>query len=154
MPSLLLVKVGFVVSTLTDKTLEAELVLPSASVALAVMSVVVFSAKVTFLLKFPLSSAVVVPNELKTLNNSTVEFACALPVIVTEASVTYTLRAVDLNKFNINAESGVVTYKITPNVVPATPDNIVITATDIAGNTETHNVVITMVIKLAVKTLL
>jgi hypothetical protein len=40
-------------------------VLPSASVALAVMSVVVFSAKVTFLLKFPLSSAVVVPNELK-----------------------------------------------------------------------------------------
>jgi hypothetical protein len=79
------------------KTLEVELVLPSASVALAVMSVVVFSAKVTFLLKFPLSSAVVVPNEL-----------------------------------------------------PATPDNIVITATDIAGNTETHNVVITMVIKLAV----
>jgi hypothetical protein len=77
-----LVKVGFVVSTLTDKTLEAELVLPSASVALAVMCVV--------------------------------------------------------------------TYKITPNVVPATPDNIVITATNIAGNTETHNVVITMVIKLAV----
>jgi hypothetical protein len=57
------VKVGFVVSTLTDKTLEVELVLPSASVALAVISVVVFSAKVTFLLKFPLSSAVVVPNE-------------------------------------------------------------------------------------------
>jgi hypothetical protein len=79
MPSLLLVKVGFVVSTLTDKTLEAELVLPSASVALAVMSVEV--------------------------NGD-------------EASVTYTLRAVDLNKFNINAESGVVTYKITPNVVP------------------------------------
>jgi hypothetical protein len=43
MPSLLLVKVGFVVSTLTDKTLEAELVLPSASVALAVMSVVVLN---------------------------------------------------------------------------------------------------------------
>jgi hypothetical protein len=48
MPSLLLVKVGFVLSTLTDKTLEVELVLPSASVALAVISVVVFSAKVTF----------------------------------------------------------------------------------------------------------
>jgi hypothetical protein len=28
-----------------------------------------------------------------------------------EASVTYTLRAVDLNKFNINAESGVVLTK-------------------------------------------
>jgi hypothetical protein len=71
------VKVGFVVSTLTDKTLEVELVLPTTSIA----------------------------------------------------SVTYTLRAVDLNKFNINAGSGIVTYKTTPNVVTTTPDNIVITAT-------------------------
>jgi hypothetical protein len=43
-------------------------------------------------------------------------------VNVDDASVTYSLRAVDLIKFNINAESGVVTYKLTPNLVPATPD--------------------------------
>jgi hypothetical protein len=48
-----------------------------------------------------------------------------------EASVTYTLRAVDLNKFNINAGSGIVTYKTIPNVVTTTPDNIVITATGV-----------------------
>jgi hypothetical protein len=35
-------------------------------------------------------------------------------------------------------------------VVTTTPDNIVITATDIAGNTETHNVAIIAMDKLAV----
>jgi hypothetical protein len=36
------VKVGFVMSTLTDKTLEVELVLPTTSIALAVMFVIAF----------------------------------------------------------------------------------------------------------------
>jgi cellulose synthase/poly-beta-1,6-N-acetylglucosamine synthase-like glycosyltransferase len=91
------------------------------AVALAVISVVVFSAKVTFLLKFPLSSAVVVPNELKTLNNSTVEFACALPVIVTMVLlVMLSLLLMPMSSVVANAKlSGVVSSNFWVNFVAA-----------------------------------
>jgi hypothetical protein len=69
-------------STLTDKTLEVELVLPTTSIALAVMFVIAFSAKVILLLKFPLSSAMVSPNKVKPLNNFITVPASALPIMV------------------------------------------------------------------------
>ncbi|CAB5498340.1 beta strand repeat-containing protein [Bathymodiolus thermophilus thioautotrophic gill symbiont] len=62
-----------------------------------------------------------------------------------DTSVKYTLRTADLLKFNINADSGIVTYKTAPSAITATLDNIVITATDIAGNSQTHNVAIAIV---------
>ena len=61
-----------------------------------------------------------------------------------DANVKYTLRAVDLVKFNINVDTGIVVYKTIPGI---TTDNIVITATDIAGNAKTHNVEITVMDK-------
>ncbi|AYQ56471.1 hypothetical protein MS2017_0743 [Bathymodiolus thermophilus thioautotrophic gill symbiont] len=62
-----------------------------------------------------------------------------------DASVKYTLRAADLLKFNIDADSGIVTYKTALTAATLTADNIVITATDIAGNTSIRNVAITVV---------
>ncbi len=132
-------KVTLAENTTTDITAKATDADGNTSSASSVLSVSVDTTKPTFTSS---NEGMGVVNRFNAVYNAEVNGD--------EASVTYTLRAVDLNKFNINAESGVVTYKITPNVVPATPDNIVITATNIAGNTETHNVVITMVIKLAV----
>ena len=132
-------KVTLAENTTTDITAKATDADGNTSSTSSVLSVSVDTTKPTFTSS---NEGMGVVNRFNAVYNAEVNGD--------EASVTYTLRAVDLNKFNINAESGVVTYKITPNVVPATPDNIVITATNIAGNTETHNVVITMVIKLAV----
>jgi hypothetical protein len=57
-----------------------------------------------------------------------------------DADVEYTIDKTD--KFNIDKNTGVVTYKTTPTVVTSEADNIVITATDVDGNAKTHNVAI------------
>ncbi|CAB5501966.1 beta strand repeat-containing protein [Bathymodiolus thermophilus thioautotrophic gill symbiont] len=57
-------------------------------------------------------------------------------------NVEYTINS---DKFNIDKDTGVVTYKVTPTTVTTEADNIVITATDAAGNAKTHEVAITIV---------
>lgn len=59
-------------------------------------------------------------------------------------NIIYTLRTADLVKFNINVTTGVVTYKTPPTSITNTPDNIAITATDIAGNFKTQNVAVSV----------
>ncbi|MDC9714556.1 MAG: Ig-like domain-containing protein, partial [Gammaproteobacteria bacterium] len=59
--------------------------------------------------------------------------------------ITYTISGTDATKFDINADSGAVTYKTPPNAVTTKADQITITATDLAGNTSDQNVAISVV---------
>src|SRR5690606_27537134 len=81
------VMTGGVVSTTSVITVESVLVLPAASVALAVMLCVPSDhALFTGNVQSPFSSAIVVPCESPSLNTSTVLSASAVPLIVGVAS--------------------------------------------------------------------
>ncbi|OJA03656.1 Ig-like domain-containing protein, partial [Bathymodiolus thermophilus thioautotrophic gill symbiont] len=56
-------------------------------------------------------------------------------------TVEYTI---DNDKFNIDKDTGVVTYKATPTEITTEADSITITATDAAGNSTQHSVSITI----------
>ncbi len=64
-----------------------------------------------------------------------------------DSSVTYAISGTDMTKFNLDTDTGVVTYIETPTVKSTTADQITITATDVAGNKTEQTVSISVVDK-------
>ena len=58
--------------------------------------------------------------------------------------ITYTLSSGDVGLFNIDEDSGEVTYKAVQTSVTLSPHHVIITATDTAGNTATQEVTISV----------
>ncbi len=81
-PIVFTVIVGAAISTVIAKTAETSLTLPATSVACAVILCTEPADKSISKVKLPPLFAVIVPNEVVPLNNSTVAFASAVPEMV------------------------------------------------------------------------
>ncbi|MBA5248992.1 MAG: hypothetical protein FE834_05585, partial [Gammaproteobacteria bacterium] len=64
-----------------------------------------------------------------------------------DTGITYTISGTDAGKYKIGSVDGKITYDGTPTAKTATPDMVIITAEDVAGNTSTKNVSISVVDK-------
>ncbi|MBA5248945.1 MAG: hypothetical protein FE834_05350, partial [Gammaproteobacteria bacterium] len=64
-----------------------------------------------------------------------------------DTGITYTISGTDAGKYKIGSADGKITYDGTPTVGTTTPDQITITAKDVAGNSADKNVSISVVSK-------